>query len=95
MDELRETDIQEKEQEYDFSSVAVMGEEEYQEFNSVSYSQSSTLVLVLLIFFAVCTIPQQFLFPQNRFSMLICTGWVLLVFVLLFFYYTKERKGFV
>lgn len=80
------------EKEYDFLSTAVEGEKEYLDFQSVSYARVSTFLLICLISFVVCSVPQQFLLPQNAKTMLGAAAWILFVVAFLFFGTQKKIK---
>lgn len=77
-------------QEYDFSSTVVMGENEHKDFNNVTYSRTSTFSFIFLIISIVFTIPQQFLFPENKGTLLGYSACMLFLIGYLFFL-TQKR----
>ena len=79
-------------EEYDFSSTVVMGENEHKDFSNVTYSRTSTAFLIFLIFSVIITIPQQFLFPENKGMLLGYSAWMLFLLGYLFFLTQKRVK---
>ena len=79
-------------EEYDFSSTVVMSEKEHNDFSNVNYSRTSTFSFIFLIISAIFTIPQQFLSPESKGTLLGYSACMLFIIGYLFFLTQKRVK---